>query len=138
MYLIDQQTANRIAQTVQMKYLLTQKMFLAKTEEEVEAIEEDLERQVLAATGSEQVARAILVYLPILMEQEAITMFQNKTGENLRAIAPEILTPREAAEIAQMDIRLTDEEKATTIKILTRILSNLSNQTVLPSSQEES
>ncbi|MCY1719129.1 hypothetical protein OU798_02165 [Prolixibacteraceae bacterium Z1-6] len=67
MYEFDQDLANRIAQTVDLKYHLTKRLF-QDTEEEAEEIEEKIRQLVLKRTNSHDVARGVIVYLPLLME----------------------------------------------------------------------
>ncbi|WP_346862844.1 hypothetical protein [uncultured Draconibacterium sp.] len=117
MYLIDQEIANQVAQKVPMKYELTERMFRA-TEEEAEAMEMEIRAQVEKETGSDQVARAVSIYLPLLLESEALS----KSKTNQKANLPEILSEREAALIAQREIMLSEKETQQTEQMLTRIL----------------
>lgn len=123
MYEFDQNLANRIAKTVEMKYQLT-KMLFGGTEEEAMEIEEKIRSEVLERTDSRSVAKGVIVFLPLLLEHQAISKFQNKTRLNIRNIAPEILTPKEAALWAQRDCMLTELEKNQVQEILTDILAN--------------
>lgn len=117
MYLIDQEIANQVAQTTEMKYNLTERMFQA-TEEEAEAMEMEIRNQVEKETGSSQVARAVSIYLPLLLENEAL----RKSKTNRKANIPEILTAREASLIAQREIMLNEKETQQTEQMLQRIL----------------
>lgn len=117
MYIIDQEIANQVAQTTEMKYNLTERMFQA-TEEEAEAMEMEIRSQVEKETGSSQVARAVSIYLPLLLENEALS----KSKTNRKANLPEILTAREASLIAQREIMLNEKETQQTEQMLQRIL----------------
>jgi hypothetical protein len=121
MYIIYQEIANKIAKTVELKYNLTKKMFKA-TEEQAEEIEIQLRKQITNETNSIKVAMAVSIYLPLLLENEAITQYLNKTKENLRGLLPEILSPREAALIAQMDQMMTEKETIQAQDMFQRIL----------------
>ncbi|MBN2818615.1 MAG: hypothetical protein JXP36_06580 [Bacteroidales bacterium] len=100
-----------------MKYNLTERMFQA-TEEEAEAMEMEIRNQVEKETGSSQVARAVSIYLPLLLENEAL----RKSKTNRKANIPEILTAREASLIAQREIMLNEKETQQTEQMLQRIL----------------
>ncbi|MCY1719580.1 hypothetical protein OU798_04465 [Prolixibacteraceae bacterium Z1-6] len=91
-------------------------MFRA-TEEEAEAMEMEIRSQVEKETGSDQVARAVSIYLPLLLENEALI----KSKANQKANLPEILTPREASLIAQREIMLSEKETQQTERMMQRI-----------------
>lgn len=108
MYTIDQEVANRIAQTHTMKYKEMEKLFFMK-EEEADEYEMNLRNEV-QRQSDDTVARAVVAVLPLYLENHAITKYINKTGKRmLRNMMPEILTAEEAALIAQKDIMTMDD-----------------------------
>lgn len=116
MYLIEQETANQIAQSVAMKYPQMKALF-QMTEEQADKWEMELRMEITSQTD-EVVARVVAVYLPLYLENQAITNFINKTRNRaLRTMMPEILTAEEAVLIAQMDIlMITPEQKKKAIQ----------------------
>ena len=115
MYLIDQEIANKIAKTVLMKYPMMTIMFMV-TEEQADAMEAKIRADVEKETGDDQVARAVAVYLPLYLENQAITKYIAQTkNQSLRSIMPEILTAEEMALMAQQDMMFLTKKQMTLI-----------------------
>ena len=103
MYTIDQEIANKIARTTPMKYREMEELF-RMDEEAADQYEMELRKEVESQADG-QVARAVVAYLPLYLESQAITSYINRTGNQmLRRMMPEILTAEEAAMMAQKDI----------------------------------
>lgn len=121
MYLIDQEIAREIAREMRIEPRKIREIFQAKTEEEAEALELQLRESITERTGNSQIGRAIAVYSPLYWASNAISSYIQRTSNyNLRAVAPEVLTLEETALLAQIDIRLTDEEVSIMIDELKR------------------
>jgi len=109
MYVLDQDLANDIAAKVPLKYEYMRRMFEAN-EETANEMEARIREEAGKRTKFDKAARAVMMYAPLLMEHEAISKYQELTGQYIRNVAPEILTAREAALIAQKDIMMTEQE----------------------------
>jgi hypothetical protein len=104
MYLIDQEIANQIARTTPMKYPEMKKLFLMK-EAAADRWEMNLRNKIEKQEG-EEVARVVAVYLPLYLENQAITRFLRRTkAQSLRMMMPEILTVEEMIYLAQQDLK---------------------------------
>src|ERR1035437_3698047 len=113
MYLIDQDVANKIA-LQPMKYLEMQNLFQST---EAEADQWEMEsRKVVEKQADNQVARAVVIYSPLYLENKAITNYCQQHPQ-LRNQLPEILTAEEMALIAQKDILLSEEQVNQVIKL---------------------
>ncbi len=111
MYLIDQETARKIAREGNIKPLEIQNLFWADNEEEAEILEQQIRDKFSKKTGSSQIGRAMAVYSPLLCANKAITSYIQRTGDqSLRAVVPEVLTAEETALLAQRDLMLDYEE----------------------------
>ncbi len=111
MYLIEQDIANEIAKEGWIEPREVREIFQADTEEEAERLEQIIRDRLTIKTGNSQIGRAIAVYSPILWANKAITSYINRSrNHGLRRIAPELLTVEETAILAQMDLRLDEEE----------------------------
>jgi len=114
MYIIDQDIANEIANSQSLTTRWSTEIFKA-TEEEADRMELEIRAEVKAESDYE-VARAVAAYLPLYLENEAITKFiSKKRAYSLRLMMPEILSPREAALMAQQDYMMTSEQTIQTI-----------------------
>lgn len=110
MYLIDQRIVNSIARSVPMKYPQMYNLF-KMTEEEADKAEDNLISYLEEKKVESEAARAITAFLPLYLENQAITNYLNKTNrQNLRSILPEILTVEEMASIASRDRMLTQTQ----------------------------
>lgn len=117
MYLIDQDIANEIVKEP-MKYWLMKVLFESSEKEADEIgcmIRDETERQY-----GDNVARAISIALPLLLEHKAITKYINNTNQyGLRSVLPEILSPNEGEYLARGDIMYMEkEDMQKTIEVL--------------------
>ena len=121
MYLIDQEIANEIAAMEKLLYPITQELFKAD-EEEAGEIEERLREKIIAETQSKNVGRAVMMFLPLLLENRAITSYLRKKKQpRLRSMMPEVTTAEETVYLAMREIMsMTKEEAKQTMIILTR------------------
>lgn len=103
------------------------KILFESSEEEAEKIE-DLIWEDIGQKYSRNVARAILIAMPLLLEQKAITRFINKFKRfELRMVLPEVLSPEEGAYIARGDIMsMSADEFIQTIETLSYYQNTLS------------
>ena len=118
MYTIDQDIANQIAQTQTMKYIEMEKLF-KMDEEEADKYEMDL-RKAVEIQSDNTIARAVVAFLPLFLENQAITKYINQTGDRmLRNVMPEILSAEEVALMAQKDnISMDDNQITKTAQII--------------------
>lgn len=115
MYIIDQDIANEIAKSQTMKYREMLEMFRAIEDQAVE-MESLLRREIFKLTNDDQVARAVVAYLPLLLEHKAITNYIDQTkNSQLRMMMPEILTADEAGLMAQREYLLDNVQLQHTI-----------------------
>src|SRR5690606_2792924 len=126
MYLIPQETANQIAATQPIQHPKMQKLFQG-SEEEADQMESRWRKEIARESG-QQIARAMVAFSPLLLEQAAITNHINLSEDySLRQIMPELLTAEETALLAQQEYNLTAAE----VKKLTLLLRK--EQAALPS-----
>jgi hypothetical protein len=126
MYLLNQNIANKIAAEQRMATEEMRNLFLAQ-ESKAKVIESAMHTEILNETGDEQVASAIVAYLPILVENEAITKYIEFTGNyDLRVQTPEIITAKEAGLFAELEFSLNQEQTDKAIQIMNRKLALLS------------
>ena len=117
MYTIDQELANQMVQMLTPKHKAMLTLFSA-TEKQSSQLEANF-RKVLEEKTDPQVARAVVAYLPLLLENEMITKFINRTrNRSLRAMMPEILTAEEMSQLAQMDMMFLTKDQ---LKMITKI-----------------
>jgi len=117
MFTIYQDIANDIAKTVPMKYRQMKILFLM-TEDQSDQYEVYQINQITADHGV-RVARAVVAFSPLFLENEAITNYINKTEQqNLRNLMPEILTIEELISFARGDITMLDQKDEKAIVIL--------------------
>jgi hypothetical protein len=122
MDLIDQDYANEIAQSEKLVYPITRKMFEC-TQDESDEMESDLYSKIKKETKSHIVAWAIATFLPLLLENKAISQYLTKTNQQfLRNKIPEILTAGEAALYANAEKNrmISPEEMKTIVQTLKR------------------
>jgi len=114
MYIIDQETANEIARTVKMKYPEMKRIF-EMTEEDADQWEMKF-RAEIEEKADYEVARAVSTYLPLYLENWAITLYiRKKKNQGLRNMMPEILSPKEMALWAKKDLMYLAPEQITQI-----------------------
>lgn len=108
MYIIDQQIANQIAQTIPLQVM--QSWFQAR-EEEVEELESGLINEIINETGACIVGVAVTAILPLVVESEAISRYINQTQDySLRLYLPEIKTVHEARLLAEKEFTMTKKQ----------------------------
>ena len=123
MYLIDQQVANQIAQTVPLQAMHT---WFRVREEEIEEMEATFIDQITRETGTSIIGVAVTAILPILVESEAITKYISETGDNsLRTDVPEILTIQEAGLMAEREFTMTAKQAKKVEKKLSELWSQM-------------
>lgn len=110
MYSFDQDIANDIAKEP-MKYWLT-KVWFESSEEDADEIACIIRDETEGQYGY-HVPRAFSTSLPFLLEHKAISKYISKTKQyGLRAVLPEILSPREGACLACGDIMYMEKEES--------------------------
>jgi hypothetical protein len=116
MHMLNQETANLIAER-QMDSDEMRKLFAA-TEAQVKEIESAMEAELFKQTGDRQVAVAVTAFLPILVENAAISRYISSTGNyDLRMQTPEIFTAEEAALFAELEYSLNKDQINTFVRI---------------------
>jgi hypothetical protein len=125
MYIISQEIANEIARSQTMQNPLMKEWFMM-TESNVEKEEAKLHDRIVKETSDSSVARAVVAYLPLFIEYEAISEYINHTGQHsLRRLLPEILSAREAALWAQRDYMMDDQQVEKTIEFIRKLYGAL-------------
>jgi hypothetical protein len=110
MYLIDQEIAREIAETQELLYPEMRELFKA-TEAKAERLEDKMRQELETSGETSQVARSLVAFLPLLLENRAITRYISQLrAYHLRGALPELLTAEETALRAQMEYRLDKEE----------------------------
>lgn len=108
MFLIDQKLANEIERTQKLSYPITRKLFQAKTDKEVDEIEQRIINQTQEKGLTPRTAYSLLTILPLFLEHKAITNYINQTNKyDLRMMMPEILTIDEAIGLANQEKNYT-------------------------------
>lgn len=109
---------NRIAKTTRMKNPTMKRLFQMSQEDLNAAL--DAQAEVLAAAGHDPlVVSAYQALEPLLLENEAISLFISKTGDStLRAALPEVLTKREAVSLADREMMLSETQKKELFELL--------------------
>lgn len=116
------------ASSQKMIYPLMQRMFQATEEEEVQ-MELKLLESIEEETGDAKVAMSVMAYLPIYLENRAITNYIRQTrNQHLRAMMPEIFTAEEAGSMAQRDNLLDQDQVNLTAKVIRAYQVRLKNE----------
>lgn len=126
MFAIDQHTANQIAKTQHLIYPITKKLFQASNDEEADEIEMRILKQTQEKGLTKRAALSLLLVLPLLLENKAITNYLKQTkNPGLRMMMPEILTIEEATGLAnkEKNYSLTKEELESLKKVLKLFLN---------------
>ena len=102
---------NRIAETQTLATEWAEQMFPLPAEEMEAALEAETDRLAAGAAGSDLVAHAYRVVMPLVWERKAIAAFQTENGP--MASLPVIETAQEAVIVASKDYPLTKAEQKT-------------------------
>lgn len=71
-------------------------------------------RKAVEIQSDNTIARAVVAFLPLFLENQAIIKYINQTGDRmLRNVMPEILSAEEAALMAQKDNLSMDDDQIT-------------------------
>lgn len=107
---------NQIAQTEELQTPAAKVAFRLNPDQLVK--QDDLWMKAEEQVGTPpKVARCLPTCLPLLKEAEAISQFVDQ-HPNLKGALPEMLDPEEATELMTADYRLTSDQQATLIRIL--------------------
>jgi hypothetical protein len=117
MYMLNQETANLIAER-QMDSDEMRTLFAA-TEAQAREIESAMQAEFFKETGDRQVAVAATAFLPILVENAAISRYISSSGNYaLRMQTPEIITAEEAGLFAELEYSLNQDQINTFVGII--------------------
>jgi len=120
MYQIDQEIANRIAESYPMRSNLMWDLFQA-SEEEADKWEALIRQNVEKEMNSKEAARGFLVVGALYLERQAIGMFRRAHPTMAQAL-PEILTVEEAILIAAREIMPMEDDSMEKLRRLLIIM----------------
>ena len=130
MYQIDQEISRDIAATQKMLHPEMIKLFQA-TEEEAEQLEMEMRAEVLERTKMPGVARAMVMFSPLLLENKAISSYLKVVKDpELRRMMPELLTAEETALMAQRELMDLDEKEVEMLIKELRMAQKVSNSVI--------
>lgn len=129
MYIIPQFLANEIARNESFYYEFTHILFLAETDYDAEQLEVQLRKEI-EVRSTYNVARAVIMFLPLIAEHQAISNYIVSTKQyDLRVVLPQLVSINEVIVHAANEMKISTREQLMLRAELERILFSMKRHT---------